>query len=214
MDIVPYEPAGGLIKYNPGNTSIVPTTGVFGNAMPEVYKVQEISKLPEVIENKPVETEKLPDEIKSNEVNREIKIFRAGEVLKKGLDDYYNALKNGEIEIIDPTKEKQYKINKVSGALDIDVPNVNNMNIGYNGAMGKYNPSVDSNFVVKLPEDIVKLNKKARQNYEKKSYAQNALDSLYENKFIDDFYVKHSDYYESVGVTKDSIIVEMEKFRG
>lgn len=87
------------------------------------------------------------------------------------------------------------------------------MNIGFNGGMGKYNPSVDADFVVNLPEDIAKLNKKVRGDYTVKEYSKNALKTLYDNEFIDNLFEKKADYYKSKGITKESVIEQMDKFR-
>ena len=121
---------------------------------------------------------------------KEIAKAKAGENLKTGLDDYYNALKNGDIEIINLDNGKVYKSNKIAAAIDINNPKVDNMNIGFNGGMGKYNPSVDADFVVNLPEDIAKLNKKVRGDYTIKEYSKNALKTLYDNECIDNLFKK------------------------
>lgn len=107
-------------------------------------------------------------------------------MLKNGLDDFYKALEDGKIVIKD-LSGNPYKSNKIAAAIDMAADS-KNINIGFNGA-SKYNPSIDVNFSASIPEDVAStLNKKARADFINKIYTNNSLDTLYQNRFIDDLF--------------------------
>ena len=114
-----------------------------------------------------------------------------------------NAIKDGSI-ILKTADGRIFIPQKIAMAVDkTDPGNIMKHTYGFNRVWDS-NPSIGDDII-----DVVGKNRDEIAEL----YTKHNLETLYSDSFIDELFTKYPEHFSELGVTKDEIITEMDKFR-